>query len=172
MALRSQVPCAPFWCHRCAASPSRGRQSRPLGACCQFYHMMTGMMTEVRYPRSSEHFCTLDRGGLIQICPPQRERAGRSKSNGRCPRWSIVTFDRGVGSSPRSTDIVGASRYVGLVPRHEVVAVLALRGSKSREAGSQVRGQRWRWQGQHDQLMYCRRATHDQNSKDHLAGRH
>jgi hypothetical protein len=35
-------------------------------------------------------------------------------------------------------------RFGSFVPKHEVAALQPLRGSKSREAGSQVRGQRWR----------------------------
>jgi hypothetical protein len=48
-----------------------------------------------------------------------------------------------------------------------------LRGSKSREAGSQVRGQRWRG-GKVNTISSCIVGVQRmiKNSKDHLAGRH
>jgi hypothetical protein len=48
-----------------------------------------------------------------------------------------------------------------------------LRGSKSREAGSQVRGQRWRG-GKVNTISSCIIGVQRmiKNSKDHLAGRH
>ena len=74
-------------------------------------------------------------------------------------------FERGPAPSglPRSTDILRVRPHVSKVPQHEVAALQpAAREQEPRGRQPVERTAMAGWQGQHDQLMYCRRATHDQ----------
>ena len=57
-------------------------------------------------------------------------------------------------------------RLGGFVPTHEVAALQP--AAREQEPRGRQPGETTamaRWQGQHDQLMYCRRATHDQEQQ-------
>jgi hypothetical protein len=92
---------------------------------------------------------------------PELETTRRTIPRGRLPHGS-------------KCEILAASECFQLFPQGtKSLRSSPLRGSKSREAGGRSRGQRWAaWQGQHDQLMCCRRATHDQEQQGSSAGRH
>src|SRR5580700_8704819 len=60
---------------------------------------------------------------------------------------------------PQSTDVLGVRRHVSNVPTHEVAALQpAAREQEPRGRQPVERTAMAGWQGQHDQLMYCRRA--------------
>src|SRR6266478_136407 len=62
---------------------------------------------------------------------------------------------------PRTTDIIRAARLVRKVPTHKVAALQpAAREQEPRGRHPVERTAMAGWQGQHDQVMYCRRATH------------
>jgi len=66
----------------------------------------------------------------------------------------------------RIPDSSRTSRRVGNVPKHEVAALQpAAREQEPRGRQPIERTGMARWQGRHDQLMYCRRATHDQEQQ-------
>ena len=86
---------------------------------------------------------------------------------------AVLTVDR---SLPVYPDQRTFPRVVGMSQRCQCTKSLRsspLRGSKSREAGSQVRGQRWRG-GKVNTISSCIVGVQRmiKNSKDHLAGRH
>ena len=78
-----------------------------------------------------------------------------------------------MGLPPDSRHAGLQSRCSALGQRTKSLRSSPLRGSKSREAGSQVRGQRWRG-GKVNTISSCIVGVQRmiKNSKDHLAGRH
>src|SRR5258708_3728125 len=64
------------------------------------------------------------------------------------------------GLTPQA-DIIADRRHVCFVPKHKVAALQpAAREQEPRGRHPVERTAMAGWQGQHDQVMYCRRATH------------
>jgi hypothetical protein len=69
----------------------------------------------------------------------------------------------GMSVLPSGADIGRPPRHFRFVPLHEVAALQpAAREQEPRGRQPVEMTAMAGWQGQHDQLMYCRRATHDQ----------
>jgi hypothetical protein len=67
---------------------------------------------------------------------------------------------------PPTSDIADSASHVGFVPKHKVAALQpAAREQEPRGRHPVERTAMAGWQGQHDQVMYCRRATHDQEQQ-------
>jgi hypothetical protein len=73
---------------------------------------------------------------------------------------------RATSGHPRLADTLRVGRHVPQVPTHEVPALQpAAREQEPRGRRPVERTAMAGWQGQNDQLMYCRRATHDQEQQ-------
>jgi hypothetical protein len=98
--------------------------------------------------KNTLHMIGLDGKGMIV----QREKFSRSRIAARLvnvPPYLIGSFRRTQSEQmssglPLRTDLARRSRHVANVPKHKVAALQPAARGKSREAGSQLRGQRWR----------------------------
>jgi hypothetical protein len=124
--------------------------------------------------RDSEVAVIFNDGGDLETgyidARPLTIRSTKTSCNAR-PDHTFGSFSTKWGCPPLvrfnpDTGRTANFRFGSFVPEHEVAALQpAAREQEPRGRQPIERTGMARWQGQHDQLMYCRRATHDQEQQ-------